>query len=98
MYPSRRKTNSMNNNEMEQIIFDIYDSLEKNNFKTLNKPEIPMYDRPLTGVAAGDDPYYGFLKEHIGPFHWDPSEVFQLKYPGPVDKEKLRVVCKVFPP
>ncbi len=87
----------MNNNEMEQIIYDVYDSLEKNNFRTLGKPEIPMYDRPLIGVAAGDDPYYDFLKEHIGPFHWNPAEVFQLKYPGPVDREKIKVVSMAFP-
>lgn len=87
----------MNNNEMKQIISDVYDSLEKNNFKTLNRPEVPMYDRPLTGVAAGNDAYYDFLKEHIGAFHWNPSEVFQLKYPGPVDQEKLKVVSIVFP-
>lgn len=87
----------MNNNEMEQIIYDVYDSLEKNNFKTLNRPENLMYDRPLIGVAPGGDPYYDFLKEHIGSFHWNPAEVFQLKYPGPVDKEKLCVVSMVFP-
>lgn len=87
----------MNNNEMEQMINDVYDSLEKNNFKTINKPEIPMYDRPLIGVAAGEDPYYDFLKEHIGPFHWSPAEVFQLKYPGPVSMEKLSVVSMAFP-
>lgn len=87
----------MNNNEIEQIINDGYDSLEKNNFSTLNKPGVPMWERPLIGVAAGEDPYYDFLKEHIGPFHWSPADVFQLKYPGSVSKEKLSVVSMVFP-
>ncbi|HWQ80622.1 MAG TPA: 4Fe-4S double cluster binding domain-containing protein [Anaerovoracaceae bacterium] len=87
----------MNNHEMEQVIHDIYDSLEKNNFSTLGKPEAPLWDRPLIGIAAGSDPYYDYLKEHIGPFHWSPAEVFQLKYPGPVLKEKLFVVSMVFP-
>jgi len=87
----------MDNNEIEQIINEVYDSLEKNNFATLNRPEAPMWQRPLIGIAAGDDPYYDFLKEHIGPFHWSPVEAFQLKYPGPVSKETLRAISMVFP-
>ena len=87
----------MDNNEMKQLINDVYDSLEKNNFSTLKRPDAPLFDRPLVGVAAGDDPYYDFLKEHIGPFHWNPQEVFQLKYPGPVAGSKLRVVSMAFP-
>ncbi len=87
----------MDNNELKQIINDIYDSLEKNNFSTLNRPDAPMWERPLVGVAAGDDPYYDFLKEHIGPFHWSPAEAFQLKYPGAFSGKALRVVSLVFP-
>ena len=87
----------MNNIEIEQIINEVYDSLEKNNFSTLNRPEAPMWERPLIGIAAGDDPYYDFLKDHIGSFHWSPAEAFQLKYPGPVSKETLRVISMVFP-
>lgn len=87
----------MDNNELKQIINDIYDSLEKNNFSTLGRRSAPMWERPLVGVAAGDDPYYDFLKEHIGPFHWSPAEAFQLKYPGAVSGETLRVVSLVFP-
>ena len=87
----------MNNNEIEKIIYEVYDSLEKNNFATLKRPEALMWDRPLIGIAAGDDPYYEFLKEHIGPFHWAPKEAFQLKYPGPISEKELRVVSMVFP-
>ena len=87
----------MNNKEIEQLINDVYDSLEKNNFSTLNRPDKLMWERPLIGIAAGDDPYYDFLKEHIGPFHWSPVEAFQLKYPEPVSSEALRVISMVFP-
>ena len=87
----------MDYNELTKIIDQTYESLEKNNFSTLNQPERKMWDRPLVGIAAGDDPYYGFLKEHIGAFHWDPKEVFQLKYPEDVNPNKLRVVSMVFP-
>ena len=87
----------MDNNDMLQLINDVYDSLERNNFKTIGKPENTMYERPMVGIAKGDDPYYDFLKEHIGAFHWSPEEVFRLKYPKPVPKEMLRVVSMVFP-
>lgn len=87
----------MDNYELTKIINETYDSLEKNNFSTLNMPGNKMWDRPLIGVAAGDDPYYEFLKEHIGAFHWNPKEVFQLKYNDTVSDRDLRVVSMVFP-
>ncbi len=87
----------MTNGDIEQLINEVYDSLEKNNFATLGKQTAPMWDRPLIGITTGDDPYYDFLKEHIGPFHWSPVDAFQLKYPGSISKEKLSVVVMVFP-
>lgn len=87
----------LTNDNLERLIQEIYSSLETNNFKTLGRPENPLYDSPLIGVAAGEDPYFEFLKEHIGPFHWDPVEVFQLNYPEPILAENLRVVSFVFP-
>jgi len=83
--------------EIKQIIYDVFDSLEKNNFATLGRPEDPMWERPVIGVASGSDPYYDFLKDHIGPFHWSPQEVFGLKYKNVPNAEKLRVVSMVFP-
>lgn len=81
----------------EQIIYDVFDGLERNNFITLGMPDEPMWDRPLIGVAAGDDPYYAFLKEHIGEFHWTPAEAFALKYGEAPEPSKLRVISIVFP-
>lgn len=87
----------MNNNDLNRIIEDVYDSLEKNNFATLGNAGLPMYERPMIGVAMGDDPYYDFLKEHIGAFHWNPEEVFRLKYPDGTAGRELRVVSMAFP-
>ncbi len=87
----------MDNKELKKMINDVYESLERNNFSTLRRPEDRMWEKPLVGIAAGDDPYYDFLKEHIGPFHWSPADVFRLKYPGHVSTDKLRVVSIVFP-
>ncbi|MEG0662073.1 MAG: hypothetical protein RR472_02230 [Anaerovoracaceae bacterium] len=62
----------------------------------IGRPDLPMWEAPLIGVAAGDDPYYDFLKEHIGPFHWTPAEAFAKKY-APVPAKNLRVISMVFP-
>lgn len=81
---------------INKIINDIYESLENNNYATLGYSEIPMWQPPLIGIAAGDDEYFSRLKEHIGDFHWTPDEVFALKY-GRVSAANLRVVSIVFP-
>ena len=81
---------------LREITDRVYDGLEQNNFRTLGLQEEVMFDRPLIGVAAGDDPYFLFLKEHIGDFHWTPAEAFSLKY-GEADPASLRVISMVFP-
>ena len=81
---------------LREITDRVYDGLKQNNFRTLGLPEEVMFDRPLIGVAAGDDPYFTFLKEHIGPFHWTPAEAFALKF-GQADPASLRVISMVFP-
>ena len=88
---------NINNKDIGRIINEIYYSLEKNNFSTLGRPNEIMWERPLIGVAAGDDPYYDFLKEHIGDFHWSPEEAFGLKYKECINKKNLRVISMVFP-
>ena len=83
--------------EIYEQIYNVFDGLESNSFETLGKPEVCMFEKPLIGVAAGDDPYYDFLKEHIGEFHWLPAEVFALKYGQGTDPSSLRVICMIFP-
>jgi epoxyqueuosine reductase len=83
--------------QLDQIIQKTYESLELNHFSTLGRPDHVMWDAPFFGVSKGDDPYYNFLKEHIGEFHWSPLEAFQLKYPGEGDASQLRVVSICFP-
>lgn len=83
--------------KIHEVIYGIFDSLESNSFAVLGKPNIPMFERPLIGVAAGDDHYYSFLKKHIGNFHWSPEEVFRLKYKENVKSSSLRVISLVFP-
>ena len=78
-------------------LYEIFDGLELNNFKTFGMENMPVWDRPLIGIAAGNDKYYEFLKEHIGSFHWSPSEAFEMKYDGKADPNSLRVISIIFP-
>ena len=81
---------------IKDTVLEVFDSLETNRFTVLGENGQPMWERPVVGIAAGDDPYYDFLKRHIGPFHWSPSEVFALKYEA-VPASKLRVISIIFP-
>jgi len=87
----------MNNKDIEKIIYDVFNSLEKNNFETLGRPDEKMWEEPLIGIASGEDKYYSFLKEHIGEFHWSPEEAFKLKYKNNVKSKNLKVISLAFP-
>lgn len=82
--------------EIEKIVREVFHSLEGNHFGTLGEPDLPMWEEPLVGIAAGDDPYFAFLKDHIGDFHWTPEEAFALRHEGG-SAEKLRVISMIFP-
>jgi epoxyqueuosine reductase QueG len=56
------------------------------------------WDEPLIGFAAGDDRLWQEYKEHVGPAHWTPAEIFAATFPAarfqPAD---LTVICWVLP-
>lgn len=52
----------------------------------------PMFEAPLVGFAAGDDPLFGRYKEIIGPFHWTPREAL-----GARGDENVSVVSYILP-
>lgn len=83
--------------KINDLIQQVFDSLETNNFSVLGKPDAPMWENPLIGIAAGDDSYYDFLKEHIGEFHWSPAEAFAKKYGTAPAPSNLRVISLIFP-
>lgn len=83
--------------KISDMVFSVFEGLETNNFSVLGRPDEPMWERPLIGIAAGDDPYYDFLKEHIGDFHWSPAEAFAMKYHEAPDAAGLRVISIIFP-
>jgi epoxyqueuosine reductase len=56
------------------------------------------FDTPLIGFAAGNDPLFEAYKEHVGPFHWTPLELFGQAFPGdPARADSLTVICWILP-
>ena len=58
----------------------------------------PAWAEPLVGFSRGDDPLYAAYKEHVGPFHWMPSELFVRTFPdASASAEELSVICWILP-
>jgi len=58
----------------------------------------PVFDTPLVGFAAGDDPLFEALKLHVGASHWTPGEAFALAFPGPAAVAgELTVISWILP-
>ena len=56
------------------------------------------FDSPLVGFSSGDDQLYLDYKDHVGPFHWTPKEVFALAFPNlKVGAEEISVISWVLP-
>ncbi len=69
---------------------------ERNNLE--NKNREPAFAKPLVGFARGDDPLFEAYKEHVGPFHMTPLEVFTPTYGDPaVDPADLTVISYILP-
>jgi len=65
----------------------------------LSAPE-PLFDSPLLGVAAGDDPLWlRYQEEYIGAFHWTPLQAFQHAFPDidDVTAEELSAFVWILP-
>ena len=63
-----------------------------------NEARERAWEDPLVGFSSGDDLLYTEFKEHVGPFHWTPREIFSLAYPGPeLAPERLTVISWVLP-
>lgn len=69
-----------------------------NHFGAIDQPELRMWAPPLIGFAAGEDPYFRFFKEDIGPFYWTPAEAYALGRPeDPASDGDLVSISLVFP-
>jgi epoxyqueuosine reductase QueG len=58
----------------------------------------PAWAEPLLGYSRGHDPLYDTYKEHVGPFHLTPLELFSQTFPEtPVRADELSVICWILP-
>ncbi|MEW6669917.1 MAG: epoxyqueuosine reductase [Thermodesulfobacteriota bacterium] len=63
-----------------------------------NKANDKAFENPLVGFGRGDDPLFKALKDHVGPFHWTPREIFEETFPGSgAGPEDLTVISWVLP-
>lgn len=80
---------------INQMIQQVYETSQLKFFQALNLPEEIMWQPPMIGYAAGDDPLFTFLREDIGDFYWLPSDVYKKSQPSqelPLQEEALTVV------
>lgn len=64
---------------LEKVIKDFINTSPEN---TLQNPENEKaWAEPIVGFSKGDDPIYESYKEHVGPFHFTPAEIFGLSFP-----------------
>jgi epoxyqueuosine reductase len=58
----------------------------------------PYWGAPLIGFSSGADPLYSEVKRLIGPFYWEPIDIFKASFPGVrVSPEELTVIAWVLP-
>jgi epoxyqueuosine reductase QueG len=63
-----------------------------------NKSNDKAFEEPLIGFAGGNDPLFDDYKQHVGPFHWTPLEIFALTFPDQtVAAEELTVISWILP-
>ena len=80
---------------LRKVIQDFCDSPEN----TLqNERNEPAWARALIGFSRGHDPLYEEFKEHVGPDHWTPWEIFTKTFPETrVEPGDLTVISWVLP-
>lgn len=81
---------------IQSCIRDYVDHSTENH---LNDPEKERaFDTPLVGFADGSDALFDACKQHVGPFHWTPVEIFNQTFPdNQVKAQDLSVICWILP-
>jgi epoxyqueuosine reductase len=63
-----------------------------------NKENDKAFEQALVGFVAGNDPLYEAFKEHVGPFHLTPLELFAITFRDfKVKPENLTVISWILP-
>jgi epoxyqueuosine reductase QueG len=63
-----------------------------------NSDDDRAFEEPLVGFSSGDDPLWEAYREHVGPFHLTPWELFAVTYRDfGLRPEELSVISWVLP-
>ena len=73
---------------VEAMIRGFMDRSTENTLKDPNDEK--AFAAPLVGFSRGDDPLYEAYKEHVGPFHLTPWELFSITFRGPPSGSRTR--------
>jgi hypothetical protein len=81
---------------VQKLIEDFVGESPENSLN--NRSNERAWAAPIVGFSRGDDPLYTEYKEHVGPFHWTPWEVFTQTFPGTDARpEDITVISWVLP-
>lgn len=81
---------------VEGIIMEFIGQSPENTLQ--NKANEKAFENPLVGFSGGGDPIFDAYKEHVGPFHWTPWEIFTRSFPGlDVKPEELTLISWILP-
>lgn len=80
-----------------KIIDSVFDSLTCNNLAAIGNADAQAWERPITGIAAGDNEYYDLLHKNTDGAHLLPQEIFSLKYDDKSQNSHLCVISLIFP-
>jgi len=81
---------------VKSIIKDFINESAENTLK--NPANEKAWADPLVGFSRGDDPIYQSYKEHVGPFHLTPLELFNLNFPqSKAEAGDLTIISWILP-
>ena len=81
---------------IESLIKDFIDNSPENSLQNENREK--AFETPLVGFSRGDDPLYEAFREHVGPFHLTPQEIFSLPFSDSrVAPGELTVISWILP-
>ena len=81
---------------IERTITNFIDRSDENTLQ--NQANEKAFVDPLVGFSNGGDLLYEAYKDHVGPFHWTPKEIFDLTFPDlDIDPEELTVISWILP-
>ena len=86
----------MDTKRITQIIDDFIRTSPENSLK--NEADEPAWEEALVGFSSGSDPIFQQYKEHIGPFHFTPQEIFNSTFASsPASPDELTVIAWILP-